>query len=82
MKRDAVVAVLNAHLGEFRSLGVAELSLFGSVARDEAGPESDLDALARFSTGPTWRGYMELKQQLERLLGVPVDPRNAGHDPP
>ncbi len=49
MKRDQVLAILNAHQAELQNLGVKSLELFGSVARDEARPDSDIDFLVKFS---------------------------------
>ena len=43
MKRTEVIAKLKAVEPALRALGVAALYLFGSYARDEAGPDSDLD---------------------------------------
>jgi len=40
---DEVVASLQAHATELRAAGIRHLSLFGSIARGEAGPESDID---------------------------------------
>jgi uncharacterized protein len=45
MKRDEIVAILLSQRAELEKLGVAHLSIFGSVARDEADAESDLDLL-------------------------------------
>jgi predicted nucleotidyltransferase len=45
MKRDEVLAILDAHREELQKLGVKSLSLFGSVARDEAHADSDVDLL-------------------------------------
>jgi len=47
--------------------------VFGSVARGEAGPESDVDFLVEFKTGRgPWYG-VELNLDLEDLLGCQVD---------
>ena len=46
MKRDRVLQILTAHLQTLKSLGVKSLAIFGSVARDEATPESDVDLLS------------------------------------
>lgn len=54
-------------------MGVRSLSLFGSVARDEAGPGSDVDVLVEFADEPTFAGYMDLKFRLEDLFGRRVD---------
>ena len=48
MTRDAILATLRSHEAELRRLGVAQLSLFGSVARGDDGAESDVDIAARF----------------------------------
>src|SRR3990170_8682390 len=73
MRRDEVLVVLRGHLGDLTSFGVKSLALFGSVARDEAGPESDLDLLVEFEGTATFDGYMGLKLYLEDLLGSRVD---------
>ncbi len=43
MRRDEALRRLRAHEAEFRAAGVAALYLFGSTARDEAKPDSDID---------------------------------------
>ena len=53
--------------------GVCSLSLFGSMARDEAGPESDVDVLVEFRETPGLTEYMRLKFWLEEGLGRQVD---------
>ena len=45
-ERERVLALLRAKEGELRALGVRRLRLFGSIARGEAGPGSDVDLLA------------------------------------
>jgi predicted nucleotidyltransferase len=45
MERDAVLAVLRAHRSELLRRGVLHVALFGSVARGEEGPASDIDLL-------------------------------------
>jgi predicted nucleotidyltransferase len=54
-------------------LGVRELALFGSVARDQAGPDSDVDLLVEFDRPVGMFAFLELKEYLEELLGTPVD---------
>ena len=52
MRRAEVIAVISAHREEMaRRFGVRSLSLFGSVARDEARPDSDDDLVVEFE-GP------------------------------
>lgn len=74
MKRDEVIDILSSHLQELeRHYGVSSLSLFGSLARDEAGPESDIDVLVEFRETPGLSEYMRLKFWLEDRLGREVD---------
>ena len=49
MKRDEVLAILAAHREQLQEMGVKSLNLFGSVARDEARPDSDVDFLVEFN---------------------------------
>ena len=53
--------------------GVRSLSIFGSTARDEARPDSDIDVLVEFSGPVTFDAHMGLQVYLEDLLGRPVD---------
>ena len=48
------------------------MAIFGSVAREEARPDSDVDFLVEFRGPATFNGYMDLKFFLEDLLGRPV----------
>jgi predicted nucleotidyltransferase len=43
MNRENLIAFLKAHGAEIRGYGVKSLALFGSVARDEATANSDID---------------------------------------
>ena len=54
-------------------LGVDSLALFGSAARDQLAPSSDIDILVRFAGRPTFDGFMDLKLELETRLGRRVD---------
>jgi predicted nucleotidyltransferase len=44
-ERERVIALLRAHAEDIRGRGVTRLALFGSTARGEAGPASDIDLL-------------------------------------
>lgn len=55
--------------------GIARLFVFGSFARGEDRPESDIDLMVAFSPGrkpSLWR-FVELKDEFEALLGRSVD---------
>ena len=74
MKRAEVLRLLQQHQHEWKKkFGVKTLALFGSVARDEAGVESDVDILVEFEGPVTFDRYMGLKLFLEDLLGCSVD---------
>ena len=48
MNRELVIAKLRAHERQLKAAGIVRLSLFGSTARGDAGPDSDVDLLAAF----------------------------------
>lgn len=74
MERDEVLGFLSSHRQELENqFGVSSLALFGSVARGEAGPESDIDVLVEFRETPGLSEYMSLKFWLEDHLERPVD---------
>ena len=73
MTRSEVLDLLAEHRDELASMGVKSLSLFGSVARDEAGPDSDVDLLVDIRRPMGFFEYYGIKQYLEKLLGRPVD---------
>ncbi len=52
---------------------VKSLAMFGSVARDEAGPESDVDLLVEFDRRISLFDLVGTAQQIEKLLGLPED---------
>jgi predicted nucleotidyltransferase len=72
MPRDEILRTLSEHSANIRGFGVKSLAIFGSVARDEARPDSDLDVLVEFDPPPTFQRYMDLKFFLEDLVGRPV----------
>ncbi len=73
MTRAEALAVLTAHRSELAAFGLRRLALFGSVARDEAGPDSDVDVLVEFEGKATLDRYAGLNDRLEDLLRRPVD---------
>ena len=74
MRRDDVLLVLCANRERLRSeFGVKSLTLFGSVARDEARPTSDVDLLVEFDLPTGYFGLVRLQLRLQQLLGCAVD---------
>jgi uncharacterized protein len=55
------------------SHGATDVRLFGSRARGEADAASDVDLLVRLAPGRTLLDLVAIKQDLEDLLGCPVD---------
>jgi uncharacterized protein len=53
--------------------GYRRLAVFGSVARGEAGPESDIDLLVDAPPDTSSFGFVKFQQLLERVLGREVD---------
>ncbi len=74
LRRDQALQLLAAHRDRLRSAyRVKSLAVFGSVARDEARPDSDVDVLVEFDTLVGLRGFMDFRFELEAILGRPVD---------
>jgi predicted nucleotidyltransferase len=63
---------LNSLCGKWK---VREMGLFGSVLREDFGPESDLDVVVSFLPGAPWSLWdlVEMREELEQLFGRPVD---------
>ena len=73
MRRDEALRLLAAHREEIARFGVKSLAIFGSVARDEAGPDSDVDVLVEFSVPVGLFTFLGLQHYLEDVLGRRVD---------
>jgi uncharacterized protein len=74
-ERQRVIDLLRRREHELRARGLRRLALFGSTARGDVGPESDVDLL--IEVDPERRfglfAFLDLKDDLARLLGRPVD---------
>ena len=69
-----VITRLEGQTAELRALGVAQLGLFGSFVRDEAGPQSDVDLLVDFAEArKSLHTLVALGDFLENLLGRKVE---------
>ena len=64
--RDEILAIAERH-------GASNVRVFGSVARGEAGPDSDVDILVDLERGRSLLDHAQLQIDLEALLGRKVD---------
>ena len=73
MDSEKAITIIISEAEIISLLGAKFIALFGSVARDEARQDSDVDILVEFDEPPTFDKYMELKLYLESLLNKKVD---------
>ncbi len=80
MDREEVLAVLRAHERELKAAGILSLSLFGSTARGDASPDSDVDLLAAFDSSRklSTLDVVAIQLRISGLLGRPVDLSEEG----
>jgi predicted nucleotidyltransferase len=74
MPPHSLLEILKQHGGRLRKdFGFVRLAVFGSVARGDAAPASDIDILVEFAGPADFRTFMGLRERLKELLGRPVD---------
>ena len=74
MRKEQAIAVIQQHQATLRETHHVEtLAVFGSVARDEAGPESDIDILVTFTCEVGLFEFYRLQDYLEGILECKVD---------
>jgi predicted nucleotidyltransferase len=73
MQLEQALAILDKHHNQIKSFDVKSLSIFGSVARNEATDNSDIDFIVEFTGTATFDKYMDLKIFLEDTLKMKVD---------
>jgi hypothetical protein len=73
MSRDAIIELIRANRAKLDELNVKSLAIFGSVARGDDRPDSDLDVLVEFEGDITWKRYIALKRYIETLTGRQAD---------
>ena len=69
-RRDEIYAIARRHKAE-------KLWVFGSCARREERPDSDVDLLVKFGEGVGWRDYDAIEKGVASLTNRPVDVVNA-----
>ena len=73
MEREKMIALLKSHKRQLKKFGVRSISIFGSIARNQARKHSDVDLLVDFNRPIGLFEFARLKLYLEELLGRKVD---------
>ena len=75
-------ALVETHREEIKAIAARHhglsVAIFGSVARGDERPDSDLDFLVDFAGGASLFDLVRLQDDLEQLLGRPVDVVSSG----
>jgi uncharacterized protein len=78
MKRDEIIEKLKEREADLRARGVAHAALFGSVARGDDRPDSDIDIMVEIAPDArigVWQ-YTGLVRYIEELFPARVDVAN------
>lgn len=80
MNRSEIIHRLHQHRARLEALGVIHAYLFGSVARNSAGPDSDVDLMVDLDEGPSGRKPLfsafevgGIQYELTQIVGRKVD---------
>jgi uncharacterized protein len=74
MERDEAIQKLKQHEAELKQMGVEHLFLFGSTARGEARPDSDVDLFFDHPQGSLGLyELMDVKERAAEILGCKTD---------
>ena len=74
MSKEEIIKKLRENKGRIKGFGVKRIGIFGSVVREEAEEESDIDLVVEFEEGKaTFNNFYELVEFLEELFGKRVD---------
>ena len=76
MRREEVLRILAEQKPELQKrFGVKSIAIFGSTARNEAGPDSDIDVLVEFDPAfePSLMDFINLKHHLSDEMDAKVD---------
>lgn len=74
MERELVLQILQQNRAEIKTFGVIRLALFGSVARGEARPDSDVDLLVEFDRPVGLFGLVALQLRMRKLVMEALSP--------
>jgi len=79
MQRAEAIQRLKDHEADLKKMGVQTLYLFGSTAREEAGPDSDVDLFFDHERGKlSLFGLMDVKEAAAKILGCKADIMTRG----
>lgn len=79
MRRDQALKILSDHKDELREMfGVTSIAIFGSTARDEARPDSDVDVLIEIERPAGFFKIARVEFFLEDVLETDVDLATPG----
>ncbi len=73
--KNEIIKLLRAHMRDLRARGVSHVYLFGSLARDEQTPDSDIDIAIRIEPGHRigLAALARLQRELSDMLGRKAD---------
>jgi predicted nucleotidyltransferase len=69
MDRQQIVNAIQSHRDSLKKLGVARLALFGSIARNDIRPSSDIDVIVDSPDGEAF-GMIRLLRTADELEGL------------
>jgi uncharacterized protein len=73
MEREKILSILKTYKNDFSAkYGILELGIFGSVARDEAMKESDVDICVKMETPDPFQ-LVHIKHDIEQIINKHVD---------
>ena len=71
---NAVITLIEAHAAELQALGARKIGIFGSFAKGEETPESDVDIYLEFADGmKTYDNFFAIYELLQNLFGRSID---------
>ena len=81
MDKERILAILREHEPELKAAGLLHLRLFGSIARGDNTPNSDVDLLFDYDESDSWNlfGAYGSQERVTELLGMPAHLSSAKH---
>lgn len=74
MSSNEVINALKEHKEELcKKYKIASIGIFGSYARGEEIPDSDIDVLVEYKTTPGFFVFLELEDELSKIFNKKID---------